>query len=93
MDESFDETAETSEEPKVDETDAPTGRELADENPADTPPLIAETSQVVSTEPGVKAPAPPGFKPGDNWNSDDARRAYEAAGTSLEEEQRKDAIG
>lgn len=83
--------AETSEEPKVDETEAPTGKDLA-ERGADVPPLVAETRQVVSTEEGVVAPAPPGWKPGDRWNSDDARAAYEAAGTSLEEEQRKDAV-
>lgn len=39
------------------------------------------------------APSPPGFKKGDNWNSDDARRAYEGEGSSLEEQQRKGAEG
>lgn len=40
-------------------------------------------------ESGVNAAAPPGWSKGMNWNSDDARRAYEAAGTTLEAEQRK----
>lgn len=34
------------------------------------------------------AEAPPGFVRGMNWTSEDARRAYEAAGTSFEAEQR-----
>lgn len=51
--------------------------------------LLAEP-QVVSEEPNAPtAPSPPGFERGMNWNSDDARRAYEGAGTTLEEEQRK----
>lgn len=41
----------------------------------------------------VAAPSPPGFKRGMNWNSDDARRAYEEAGSSFEEQQRKGAEG
>lgn len=33
----------------------------------------------------VKRPAPPGFVPGDNWNSDAARAAYDAAGHDFDD--------
>jgi hypothetical protein len=50
--------------------------------------------QVVSTEENAPAAAsPPGFEKGMDWNSDDARKAYEEAGTTLEAEQRKGAPG
>lgn len=39
------------------------------------------------------APSPPGWKQGDHWNSDDARKAYEAEGTTLEAESMKGAEG
>ena len=37
----------------------------------------------------VKRPAPPGFEPGDNWNSDDARRAYDESGHDFDAIQSK----
>lgn len=37
----------------------------------------------------VKRPAPPGFEKGDNWNSDDARRAYEDSGHDFDAIQTK----
>jgi hypothetical protein len=41
----------------------------------------------------VQAPSHPEFTAGDNLNSDDARKAYERAGSSFEEQQRLGAEG
>jgi hypothetical protein len=90
------------------DTDEVTGKKLSDAHGTGAAPDAESTAGFPEGEGPVKedgvekfttvsedtaAPSPPGWKFGEAWNSDDARKAYEAEGTTLEAESMKGAEG